>query len=270
MEAGLHVLCEKPPALDAAEAERMRQVAQRSGRVLRFAFNNRCRSEVLALAAAVHSGEVGRINGIQAVWERRCGIPGFGGWFTTRAQSGGGALIDLVHMLDLGLWLTGYPAVEQVLARAWDDFRDDRSRKGPWGIRDGTAPVDVEMACHGAIALVGGSLLTFRASWAEMVEREHILLSVQGSRGGAVLERRWGSGIGESEATDRCLLLGHRDGRPTDRVIPCADDPAMGRVACAASFVLACAGAETPLGTPDEAVALMTIIDAIYASAARR
>jgi len=269
LAAGLHVFCEKPPARNAAEAQSMRRAALDSGRVLRFNLNNRCRPESLALRTAVRAGGIGRLNGIQAVWVRRSGIPGFGGWFTTRACSGGGPLIDLVHMLDLGLWLAGYPAAEHVLARSWDDFSDDRSRKGPWGIGDGTAPVDVEMACHGSVALAGGTLLSFRTSWAEMVEREHIQVALQGVRGGAVLERSFARGPAEADAADRCVLLAQAGGKAADTVIPCAADPAMGRIASAAAFVAACQGAETPLGTPDEAVALMRIIDAIYASAAQ-
>jgi predicted dehydrogenase len=270
LKDGLHVLCEKPPALNADEVRTMRDAARSNDRVLRFNLNNRYRPEAQALMAYRRTGEFGRINAAQAVWVRRCGIPGFGGWFTSKSRSGGGALIDLLHMLDLSLWLMDYPVAEHILASTWSDFSDDRTRKGPWGMSDGSAAVDVEMAAQGAIALRGGGLLTFRTSWAEMVEGERIALELQGSIGGALMERTYGIDSDDDTAADRCLVLSHEHGHPVNRTLILPHDPDMGRVASASAFICACAGHETSLGTPDQAVALMSVIDAIYASARNR
>ncbi|MFM9032172.1 MAG: Gfo/Idh/MocA family protein, partial [Opitutaceae bacterium] len=97
LQAGKHVFCEKPPALSAAEMTRMKAAAEKSRRRLMFNFNNRARPESYAMMEYISQGVVGTINSCQAKLIRRTGSPGFGGWFTTKALSGGGPLIDLLH-----------------------------------------------------------------------------------------------------------------------------------------------------------------------------
>jgi predicted dehydrogenase len=135
LDAGKHVFCEKPPALNADEVAGMIGASQKSGQRLMFNFNNRARPESRAMLDYVRDGTVGRINSAQAKWIRRTGIPGFGGWFTTKALSGGGPVIDLLHMIDLALHFMGYPEPAHVLANTFDTFIDDQSFKGPWGDR---------------------------------------------------------------------------------------------------------------------------------------
>ena len=79
LEAGKHVFCEKPPALNASEVNEMKQAAEQSAKTLMFNFNNRARPESYALRKYIEAGEVGQINSAQAKWIRRTGIPGFGG-----------------------------------------------------------------------------------------------------------------------------------------------------------------------------------------------
>src|SRR5882762_8246759 len=136
LKAGKHVFCEKPPALSAKEMALMKTTAEKAGRTLMFNFNNRARPESYAMMDYIAAGTVGTINTCQAKWIRRAGIPGFGGWFTTKAVSGGGPLIDLLHMVDLGLHFMGYPEPAHILARTYTDHINDKSFKGPWGIPD--------------------------------------------------------------------------------------------------------------------------------------
>src|SRR5690606_32704925 len=104
MEAGKHVLCEKPMAMSVREAEEMAEVARRTGRTFMMHFNFRFTDEVRWLQRYIAGGNLGRIYYARTGWLRRRGIPGLGGWFTTKALSGGGPLIDLgVHRLDLTL-----------------------------------------------------------------------------------------------------------------------------------------------------------------------
>ena len=124
---------------------------------------------------------------------RRTGIPGFGGWFTTKALSGGGPVIDLLHGIDLALWFMGYPEPEYVLARTFDDFIRDKRFRGPWGIperEDGTC--DVEAAAYGFVTFKDGSCLAIRNSWAEMIEREEMSVTLQGTREGVRMRRLFG------------------------------------------------------------------------------
>jgi predicted dehydrogenase len=107
LNAGKHVFCEKPPALSAPEVLEITAASKKSGKHVMFNFNNRARPESQAMIKYVEQGQVGKINSAQAKWIRRTGIPGFGGWFTTKELSGGGPLIDLLHMVDLAMYLMG-------------------------------------------------------------------------------------------------------------------------------------------------------------------
>ncbi|HET7839233.1 MAG TPA: Gfo/Idh/MocA family oxidoreductase [Rectinemataceae bacterium] len=270
LKAGKHVYCEKPPALNAAEVEAMAAAAKAAGRHLQFGFNNRARPETRALMDYVRAGEVGRINSAQAVWARRSGIPGFGGWFTTKALSGGGPVIDLLHMLDLALYFMDFPEPAYVLAQTFRDFMEDRRFKGPWGIPDvAGGATDVESACHGFVSFKGGQVLYLRSSWAEMTERELVSMSFQGAKAGGLVERSFGrDGLDETSA-DRCELYTVEHGAQVNRRILVPFDETMGRHGAAANFVAAVEGREAPLNTPEQAVRLMRIVDAIYASAAK-
>jgi len=110
LAAGKHVFCEKPPALNAADVSQMVDAAKKANRTLMFNFNNRARPESYAMREYFKSGAVGRVNSAQAAWIRRNGIPGFGGWFTNKKLSGGGPLIDLLHMVDLALHFMATPS----------------------------------------------------------------------------------------------------------------------------------------------------------------
>jgi predicted dehydrogenase len=267
LEAGKHVFCEKPPALNAGETEKMAQAAKKAGKFLLFDFNNRARHESFALMEYVCAGEVGRINSAQAIWARRSGIPGFGGWFTTKALAGGGPVIDLLHMLDLALYFMGYPEPAYVLASSFRDFISDKAFKGPWGIPDvAGGATDVESACHGFVSFVGGQVLYLRSSWAEMTERELVAMSFQGSKAGGLVERTFVRDGLDDTSIDRCELYTVDHGRQVNRRIVLPQDESMGRLRSAENFVFAIEGKEAPLNTPDQALKLMRIVDAVFAS----
>jgi Predicted dehydrogenases and related proteins len=269
LEKGLHVYCEKPPAINATEMDRILKASEKNSRVLMFDFNNRARPESRAMMEYIRQGSVGAINSAQATWIRRNGIPGFGGWFTTRSLSGGGAVIDLLHMIDLSLYFMDYPEPEHVLARTYNDFMDNRAFKGPWGISDSAnGTTDVESACQAMVTFKSGQSLLVRNSWAEMNEREVVSAVFQGTRAGGKVERLFDrDGIDET-SVDTCKLFTEENGFQVNRDIIVPKDETMGRVESAANFVEAIEGRAKPLNTPGEALTLMKIIDGIYASAA--
>jgi predicted dehydrogenase len=269
LKAGKHVFCEKPPALNAREAQRMATAAEEAGKVLMFNFNNRARPESYAMMDYVSSGAVGRINSAQALWVRRTGIPGFGGWFTNKALSGGGPVIDLLHMIDLALYFMDYPEPDWVLGATFSDFIGDRNFKGPWGLPDSAKGVnDVEAAAHGFVRFKSGQVLFLRNSWAEMNKREEVSVTFQGSKAGGMVRRLFGSDGLDDTAIDACELYVQENGRSVNREVVVPTDPTMGRLRSAANFVLAARGKEKPLNTPQQAVTLMKITDALYKSAA--
>ncbi|HMP83418.1 MAG TPA: Gfo/Idh/MocA family oxidoreductase [Verrucomicrobiota bacterium] len=268
LRAGRHVFCEKPPATNARDVQTMAATAAKMKKTLMFNFNNRARPEACAMMGYINMGQVGRINSAQARWIRRTGIPGFGGWFTTKAVSGGGPLIDLLHMVDLALYFMGYPEPDWVLAQTFNDFIKDKSFKGPWGIPDvikGTT--DVESACHGFVTFKTGQVISLQVSWAEMVKREEVSVTFQGTKAGGLVQRLFGVDGMDATATDVSELYVQENGRSVNRTIVVTPDETMGRIASAANFVHTLERKAAPLNTPDQALSLMRIIDAAYNSA---
>ncbi len=268
LKAGKHVFCEKPPAINADLAAKMKVAAEAAKKTLMFNFNNRARPESYAMREYIADGSVGRINSCQAKWIRRCGIPGFGGWFTTKALSGGGPLVDLLHMIDLGLHFMGYPEPAHVLARTFDDFIKDKNFKGPWGIPDvAKGTVDVEAAAHGFVTFKTGQALSFHISWAELNKGEEVSVAFQGSRAGGLVQRLFRTDGDDATAVDALELYTQEHGRSVNRSVIVPPDETMGRSRSAMNFIRTIEGREKPLNTPAEAVSLMRIIDGAYASA---
>jgi predicted dehydrogenase len=268
LEAGKHVFCEKPPALNASQVEEMIAAAKKADKFLMFNFNNRARPESYAMMKAIEDGTIGTINSAQAKWIRRTGIPGFGGWFTTKELSGGGPLIDLLHMVDLAMHFMGYPEPAHVLGQTFDNFITDKNFKGPWGIPDkADGTTDVESAAHAMVSFKTGQVLSLQASWAEMIKREEVSVVFQGSIGGGKVERLFGTDGLDDTAIDTCEIYVQKDGASVNETVEVEDCEDMGRARSAQNFVLAIEGKEKPLNTPDQALSLMKVIDAIYESA---
>ena len=269
LAAGKHVFSEKPPALNAAEVQEMIDAANAAGKKLMFNFNNRARPESIAMKNYVADGTVGKINSAQAKWIRRTGIPGFGGWFTTKALSGGGPVIDLLHMIDLALYFMDYPEPAHVLAQTFNDHITDKGFKGPWGIPDKADGInDVEAAAHGFVTFKTGQVLTLQVSWAEMIKREEVSVVFQGTKAGGKVERLFGRDGLDETAIDACELYVQENGCSVNRSIVTEACEDMGRSASAANFIHAIEGKAEAFNTPDQELKLMKIIDAIYASAA--
>jgi predicted dehydrogenase len=116
MEAGVHVMVEKPMAMNGAEAEAMADASRRSGALLMVAHCWRFDLETQWLRSQVETGVLGKIirtkgYGIHTHW----GPPG---WFVQKGMAGGGALADMgIHALDTARYLLGDPQPVSVYAR---------------------------------------------------------------------------------------------------------------------------------------------------------
>jgi predicted dehydrogenase len=268
LEAGKHVFCEKPPALHAAEVREIIAAAKKAGKQVQFNFNNRARPESRAMKAYIDDGTVGRINSAQAKWIRRTGIPGFGGWFTTKELAGGGSLVDLLHMVDLSMYLIGYPEPAYVMGQIFSDFTHDKQFKGPWGIPDKVGGItDVENAAHGFVMFKTGQVLSLQVSWAEMIKREEVSAVFQGTKAGGKVERLFRIDGIDSTAIDSAELYIQEGGHSVDRRIICPECEDMGRIGSATNFIEALEGKAPALSTAEEGLRLMQVIDAVYESA---
>jgi len=116
LSAGVHVMAEKPMAMNAAEAEAMAKTSQKSGALLMVAHCWRFDPEVRWLKDQVAAGKLGQIvrtkgYGVHVNW-------GPGGWFTQKQFAGGGAMADMgIHALDTARFLLGDPKPVSVYAR---------------------------------------------------------------------------------------------------------------------------------------------------------
>lgn len=264
LEAGKHVLCEKPLALNATEAQRIVDTARAVGRQVMVCFNYRMRPDARWLKAAVDAGQFGEIYFVKASWLRNSGIPGRTSWFTNHRLSGGGPLIDLgVHMLDLSLWLLGYPEVASVSGVTFARF-GPRGRKS-WSDRTvtGATPIfDVEDLAVAFIRFKDGRALTLETSWASHTKsgRDDYAITLYGDEGGADLY--------VANYSDRETVTYYTEtlGQPVD-VRPHITGNANSHTLALAHFVDSILAGRPVECTGEQGVTLMKIIDAIYESA---
>jgi len=272
-EKKINILCEKPPAINAGQVAEMISAAKSAGIKLVWQFNNRFRPEAQWLWKHIFPSSespIGNIVTAQAEWVRRNGIPGRGSWFTQKAMSGGGPIIDLsIHVMDLALFGMGYPKPTYVLATASDLFTNDMDVCGPWGFSDPNGIMDVETASQGMVLFEGGKSMQYRASWAERIVKERVACVMQGSKGGVMLERTFGKDGVDDTAIDKCIIVRQSYGQPSNDEFVGLLDPFMGRRASVKAFVDSIvSGQENPLlPKPEHGLIMMKMIDAMYESA---
>ena len=146
LDAGCHVLIEKPAGLGTAQVERVQAAAEHAGRLVKVGFNHRFHPGIARAAAEVHSGQHGELMHLR-------GRYGHGGrlgydreWRAEPAHSGGGELIDQgMHLLDLTHWIAGPLPLHSALLRThfWDTPVEDNAalilgeaqgRTAPWAM----------------------------------------------------------------------------------------------------------------------------------------
>ena len=114
LQAGKHVLIEKPAGVYTQQVRRMNEVADASGKVFAIHYQHRFRPEMQLLRELVQSGELGRIFRVQwtiTTWFRSQQYYNSGGWRATWGGEGGGVLLNQApHQLDLWQWIFGLPS----------------------------------------------------------------------------------------------------------------------------------------------------------------
>ncbi|ELK41373.1 oxidoreductase [Brevibacillus agri BAB-2500] len=256
LAAGKHLLCEKPMAMNAQQAEDMIEAAKQAGKILMVAQNNRFRSQAQQVKAWLDEDRLGSIYHAKTGWVRRNGIPGWGSWFTQKELAGGGPLIDIgVHMLDLTLWLLDHPKPVSVLGQTYAQFGPHKRGLSEWGRREENGKFDVEDMAVAMITFENGFSLTLDASWASHIEKENVFLQLYGQAGGVSL------GLLEEK-----LTLYHEWGGVT-ATTELSPTPCNERVMLLANFLDAVEGKAQPLCTPEQALYITRLIEAIYQSA---
>lgn len=189
MEAGYDVLLEKPLAATMNDAERIVETAERTGNICMVAYFHRFREFCDILKSYIDRGKLGEIIHIDARFIRRRGVPGRGTWYTSRKLAGGGALMDVgCHVVDLVLYLLGWPNPGDIVADSRSDFghRSDYRYLEMWGEDDEAKMYDVEDSVRAFLKFDTGTTTNIEVAWAANVQYEHSY-RVQGTDGGAEL-----------------------------------------------------------------------------------
>lgn len=258
LKAGKHVLLEKPMAMNAVEGEKIAVAAEETGKVLQVGMVRRQDPSAQVVRDYVKRGEFGEIYHIRAVLIRQRGIPGLGSWFTTRADSGGGPIIDIgVHWFDLAMWTSGCWNLTSVSAKTYAKFGQrmaDYVYVGMWaGPPKLDGVFDVEDYATGIARFGDKATMSFEISWAAN-SPESGYVEILGDKGGA----RFMDG-------KPLQIITEQQGRPVT-VTPQFRTDSKGFEAQARAFLAACRGEAPPAATAREGVTVMRLIDGIYKS----
>ena len=161
LQAGKHVLCEKPMSVTLDEAVNMAKAAKRADRLLSIGFQPRYDPNMMAIRDIVQSGVLGKIYYVETGGGRRRGIPG--GSFINKAEAGFGAIADIgCYSLDMAMNALGYPKPLTVTAHSSDYFGKSPKYSGAWD------PEDFQVEDFGTafVRLEGDIVLYFKISWA--------------------------------------------------------------------------------------------------------
>ncbi|HEY7118749.1 MAG TPA: Gfo/Idh/MocA family oxidoreductase [Tepidisphaeraceae bacterium] len=250
LRAGKHVVCERPPALWAAEARRIETAAAKAKKVVLYGMQRRFGGPEQAARQAIVKGYAGRPYHARAVWTRTRAVPIGTGWWTDRSKSGGGALMDLGSvMLDLGWYLLGEPKPLSVYAV---------TQKRLENLVPGSVSFDVEEAAFAIARFEGGATLEMSVSWA---------LNQSPAQNGVVC-RIHGTDAAVDVYTSKGPIM-HRgfDAKGQSKETPLKLPKMTGHAAMMRHFRECVLGKSGPTLGPAHGVTLMRMIESMYKSA---
>lgn len=251
LEAGVHVLSEKPMAITSKECEDMIAASEKTNTRLSIAYHYRHTQEARVAKQAILNQEIGDplVTRMRAMRRRK--VPGWG-VFTNKDLQGGGSLIDWgCHFLDLGLWLLGNPKPVEVMGATYNRLSKTPDQLNEWGAFDHET-FDVDDHVTGYITFENGVSFMLECSWAANIKEDETSLSISGADGGLnvypfeLYQAKYGTFFsGEAkfaQATDQAALLQ------------------------AENFVASCLGEAELIVKPEQAMQVTRIIEAIYKS----
>ena len=189
LNAGVNVICEKPMAMNAEEAEEMKAAAERNGKVLQIGFVRRYGEDAAMIKKFIDGGTLGDLYYAKATYLRRSGCPG--GWFGDKSYSGGGPLIDLgVHVMDLVRYLAGCPKPISVYGVTYNNLGPDRASGAKANLgyeskqNSSKFKFDVEDFTSAMIRFDNGMVLTVEASFNLNIKEDRADIELFGTKGG--------------------------------------------------------------------------------------
>ena len=165
LNAGKHVICEKPLAPTPADIQKMIDARDRAGKLLMTAQHFRFRGSSKAMKAEIDTGTLGEIYHARSWMLRRGWIPARPG-FIYKKNSGGGPTIDIgVHILDLTLWFMGNPKPISVSGIARAPLAKHEGAFSQWGMVPVPQDMDVEDFAAAFVRFENGATLMLEVSW---------------------------------------------------------------------------------------------------------
>lgn len=167
LDAGKHVMCEKPMAISSAEAQKMLDAARRNDRKLTIGYQNRQRPDSLYLKKEASDGTFGEIYYAKATAIRRRAVPTWG-VFLNEFEQGGGPLIDIgTHALDLTLWIMDNYKPKYCLGTTFHKLNglSAENQGNAWGTWE-PAKFTVEDSAFGFVVMENGATIVLESAWA--------------------------------------------------------------------------------------------------------
>ncbi len=261
LNAGCHVICEKPMATSAAEAEEMKKAADANGKLLMIGFVRRFGNDARILKDYIDNDFFGEIYYGKATYLRRDGCPG--GWFSDKSRSAGGPMIDLgVHVIDLTRYLMGNPKPVSVYGATFQKLLDrPHLKERGFSYRSSEADkkhvFDVEDLATALIRYDNGAVISVEASFSLNMKKDKGDIELFGTKAGCCLN-------------PELEIFTEINGYMTD--VDLKAETALsfnGLFANEINHFIDCVQNNVPCKAPaEDGITIMKILDAIYESAA--
>ncbi|MCU0371763.1 MAG: Gfo/Idh/MocA family oxidoreductase [Ignavibacteria bacterium] len=239
LEAGKHVLVEKPVAMNAAEVRKMTDAAEKNRKIFMVGMNNRFRTDTMLQRNFIKGKELGDIFYVKTGWLKSQSSNQK--WFTVMDKAGGGVFMDNgIVMLDLGMWMLGFPEVKSVSAVNY--------RHNSKAVEDSNVTF---------VRFHNNASLTIEVSWSFLRYGEFFYCNAFGTNGSTAINPLKISKVINKELFD----ITPKNIKQSPAVFKNSFENQMNY------FIGAIRGTHTPISTGKEALAVMEIADAIYKSA---
>lgn len=261
LKSGKHVICEKPPTRTAQEAIECKEAAEKYGKVLMYTFVRRFSAEVQYLKKYAQAGKFGQFVCAEAARVNRCFSPG--GWMLDKEKVGGVLLDAAIHEIDSALYIMGYPKVKSVtgFSSLVNSDLPDKMKGLPacYKTTDKTATKrTIDSVTNAYVLFENGASLYIKSSSVTNAVDIGDCIEIIGEKAGAKIDNK----IPDS----KLRMLEVTDDNYYQEVYP-----KVGKVHGVTQevnhFVDCCLNGTECICKPEEAIAIMQIIDAIYESA---
>lgn len=263
LEAGKHVMCEKPMAINSAEAKKMLDASQKTGKLLSIGYQNRFRPDSIYLKKEVEAGTFGDIYYAKATALRRRAVPTWG-VFLNEYEQGGGPLIDIgTHSLDLTLWMMNNYKPKYCVGTTYHKLNKDTEQGNAWGRWD-PEKFTVEDSAFGFIVMENGATIVLESAWAlNTLDIREAVTSFCGTKAGADMN----DGLRINGIHNGCQYIT----KPSFEAGGAAFYDGHGNESAAdlegRLWIEAVRGGEAPITKPEQAYCVTRILEGIYESA---